>query len=78
MKQYVVCIKDVKSPSLSGNQLPFNKFTQTLTKGKYYEVFGNSNVKDILYLIINDIGKKIWLGENEVITLNKLREFKLN
>lgn len=76
MKEYVVCIIDVKVPMFWSGKLPFNKFTKTLTKGRHYEVLDKGK-KLVAYLIKNDIGQTIWVRENEVIPLDKWRERKL-
>lgn len=70
MKEYVVCIIDVKVPMMT------DKFTKTLTKGKHYEILDKGK-KLVAYLIKNDIGQTIWVRENEVIPLDKWREIKL-
>lgn len=65
----VVCI-DNKSPNL--------RIHFPLTIGKIYDVYDkNSNIFLIHYLVVNDMGMKIWYSNIYLMDLYKYREIKL-
>ena len=64
----VVC---VSNKSLNQRDFP-------LTIGKIYDVYDkNSNIFLIHYLVVNDMGMKIWYSNIYLMDLSKFREIKL-